>query len=105
MSPTPANQDVPPEVLPLWHEGERQQGLQVHSFHQQPEVISQNAELEEGHGRLAGGLLGWEEAMFEYHLDNFSRLWLSCPYNSHDLSSSPPSFDDFIYPSMHPSIF
>ena len=47
---TPSNQDVPPEVFPLRDEGQGQQGLQVHALHQQPEVIGQDAELEEGHG-------------------------------------------------------
>lgn len=50
---TPANQDVPPEVFPLGDEGQGQQGLQIHALHQQPEVIGQDAELEESHGRLA----------------------------------------------------
>ena len=50
---TPANQDVPPEVFPLWDESEGQQGLQVHALHQQPEVIGQDAELEESHSWLA----------------------------------------------------
>lgn len=47
---TPTNQDVPPEVLPLRDEGQGQQGLQIHALHQQPEVICQDAELEERHG-------------------------------------------------------
>ncbi len=50
---TPSNQDVPPEVFPLRNKGQGQQGLQIHALHQQPEVIGQDAELEEGHRRLA----------------------------------------------------
>lgn len=55
---TPADGYVPPEVFLLEGEGESQQCLQVHPLHQQPEVISQDAKLEEGHGRLTGGLPG-----------------------------------------------
>lgn len=50
---TPSNQDVPPEIFPLRDEGQGQQRLQVHALHQQPEVIGQDAELEESHGWLA----------------------------------------------------
>lgn len=50
---TPSNQDIPPEVFPLWDEGQSQQCLQIHALHQQPEVIGQDAELEESHGWLA----------------------------------------------------
>lgn len=49
---TPSGQKVPPEVLLLRDEGESEQGLQVHAFHQQPEVISQDAELEESYSRF-----------------------------------------------------
>lgn len=52
MSPTPTNQNVPPEVLPLRDEGEGEERLQVHALHQQPEVITEDAELEEGYGSL-----------------------------------------------------
>lgn len=47
---TPSNQNVPPEVLPLGHERQGEQSLQVHALHQQPEIICQDAELEESHG-------------------------------------------------------
>lgn len=49
-APTPTDEDIPPEVLLLEDEGERQQRLQVHPFHQQPEVVGQDTELEKGHG-------------------------------------------------------
>lgn len=49
-TPTPADEDVPPKVFLLEDEGESQQSLQVHALHQQPEVVGQDAELEEGHG-------------------------------------------------------
>lgn len=49
---TPSCQNVPPEVFPLRDEGKREQRLQVHALHQQPEVISQDAELEEGYSRF-----------------------------------------------------
>ena len=55
-TPTPADESVPPEILLLGDEGEGQQGLEVHAFHQEPEVVSQDAKLEEGHRRLAGSL-------------------------------------------------
>lgn len=54
--PTPADDDVPPEVFLLENKGESQQGLQVHPLHQQPEVVGQDAELEERHGRFTGSL-------------------------------------------------
>lgn len=49
MDRTPSNDYVPPEVFLLEGEGESQQRLQVHALHQQPEVVCQDAELEEGH--------------------------------------------------------
>lgn len=55
---TPSNQNVPPEVLPLGHKRQGEQGLQVHPLHQQPEIICQDAELEESHGWLTGCLQG-----------------------------------------------
>lgn len=55
---TPADDDVPPEVFLLEGEGESEQGLQVHPLHQEPEVVCQDAELEEGHSRLTGSLPG-----------------------------------------------
>lgn len=48
-TPTPADEYVPPEVFLLEDKGERQQRLQVHALHQQPEVVGQDTELEEGH--------------------------------------------------------
>lgn len=50
---TPSDQYVPPEVFPLGNKCEGQQGLQIHALNQQPEVIGQDTELEESHGRLA----------------------------------------------------
>lgn len=54
--PTPADEYVPPEVFLLEDKGERQQRLQVHALHQQPEVVGQDAELEEGHYGFTGRL-------------------------------------------------
>lgn len=48
--PTPANKYVPPEVFLLEDKCESEQCLQVHALHQEPEVVSQDTELEEGHG-------------------------------------------------------
>lgn len=50
---TPSSQNVPPEVFPLRDKGESEKRLQVHALHQQPEVISQDAELEESYSRFA----------------------------------------------------
>lgn len=55
-SPTPADEDVPPEVFLLEDEGESEQRLQVHALHQQPEVVGQDAELEERHCCFTGRL-------------------------------------------------
>lgn len=49
-APTPADKYVPPEVFLLEDKGESKQRLQVHALHQQPEVVGQDTELEEGHG-------------------------------------------------------
>jgi len=46
---TPADEYVPPEVLLLEDKCECEQRLQVHPFHQEPEVVGQDTELEEGH--------------------------------------------------------
>lgn len=54
--PTPANDYVPPEVFLLKDEGESKQCLQVHALHQQPEVVGQDAELEEGYSWFTGSL-------------------------------------------------
>lgn len=66
---TPSNQDVPPEVFPLRDERQGQQGLQIHALNQQPEVISQDAELEESYGWLACCL----ERMQQIKVTNFSQ--------------------------------
>lgn len=56
MDRTPADGYIPPEVFLLEGEGERQQCLQVHALHQQPEVVGQDAEVEKGHSGLTGSL-------------------------------------------------
>lgn len=56
MARTPANQDVPPEVLPLREEGNSQQGVKVEALHQQPEETCHDAVLEENHHGLAAHL-------------------------------------------------
>lgn len=53
---TPTNQNVPPEVLPLREEGDRQQSVKVETLNQQPEVTRHDPVLEEDHDGLAADL-------------------------------------------------
>lgn len=53
---TPANQDVPPEVLPLRKEGDDQQGVKIQPFHQEPEEVGHDTVLEKNHHGLAAYL-------------------------------------------------
>lgn len=55
---TPSDEDVPPDVAPVGGEGEQQQGLQVHAFHQQPVEVGQHRVLHEGNGCFALHLWG-----------------------------------------------
>lgn len=64
---TPSSQNVPPEIFPLRDEGESKQRLQVHALHQQPEVISQDAELEESYSRFTRHLKKSEKKATEMH--------------------------------------
>ena len=43
---TPADEYVPPEVLPLGEEGDGEQGVQVEALHQQPEEVGHDTVLE-----------------------------------------------------------
>ena len=73
-APTPADEDVPPEVFLLEDEGEGEQRLQVHALHQQPEVVCEDAELEEGHGWFTGRL-GGENTNINLMCPDLQRLW------------------------------
>ena len=49
---TPANDDVPVEVSPLWEEGLHQQGEEVQTLDEQPEVVGEDTVVEEHHHHL-----------------------------------------------------
>lgn len=53
---TPAEADKPPEVLPLWEEGDDKQRVKIEAFHQQPGVVGHDAVLEEDHDQLTACL-------------------------------------------------
>lgn len=90
MARTPANQDVPPEVLPLREEGNSQQGVKVEALHQQPEETCHDAVLEENHHGLAahlergegGGGLKTENCLLEQTVTFYRILFRSLKHPS-----------------------
>lgn len=55
-APTPTDEDVAPEVLPLREEGDGQQSVEVEALHQQPEEARHDAIMEENHHCFAAHL-------------------------------------------------
>lgn len=77
--PTPANDYVPPEVFLLEDKGESKQRLQVHALYQQPEVVGQDAELEEGHSWFTGSLWDKSNNSHEHQINLWmSFIWSGC---------------------------
>lgn len=53
---TPADEDEPPEVLPVREEGDSEERVEVKTFHQQPKETGHDAILEEHDRSLAANL-------------------------------------------------
>lgn len=53
---TPADQSVCPEVLPLREERDGQEGVEIKTFHQQPEETGHDTILEEHYHHFAANL-------------------------------------------------
>lgn len=107
---TPSNQNVPPEVLPLGHERQGEQSLQVHALHQQPEIICQDAELEESHGWFTGCLQGTHHrAWFCLDMSRWKHIfsfitWCLCMQNKYKTRKYIVPMHKWKFPSTQPHL-
>lgn len=84
-TPTPTNQNIPPEVLPLWEERDGQQSMKIQTFHKEPEEACHNAILEKDNHSFAANLKirdrgnknGFEEVIQTLECSSFSRVGAS----------------------------